>query len=301
MENEFSVSIVGTGITAVKAIDIITNRDNNIFRYYLVNNRPDSSKSLPLHKPYMSFKEKGADSNNTVYFNHIEEIRDIIDKITDVSTVILALALGDGSAHEMTKYLSECSRQNKALTICMAAMPFDFEDYIKTKQAQQELTALENYTDLVITVDFAASIPPECCMSDMVTYNESLRYFSNTIESVITMLRTDIICGIDFKEFKAIIEEGTRANACNRIINRADLYESDIWYKLPYDRDMISRLNAGTVLLNITGGYELTNSDVKTILFRINRLIAKGKLKFSILPDGSYEERIRIGLIFIEN
>ncbi|MCA9774089.1 MAG: cell division protein FtsZ, partial [Myxococcales bacterium] len=203
---------------------------------------------------------------------------------------------GTGAAPVIARVAKEIG----ALTVAVVTRPFLFEGKRRRDQADQGLAELRRVVDTVITI-------PNQRLLDLgaknLTMREALRRADSTlvdaVRGITDLIHTPGLINLDFRDVQTIMSEGGMAlmgtgvaTGDNRAINAAKMAISS-----PLLED-IEIKGATAVLLNITGGEDLTLFDVNEAASLIHDEAHEDvHVIFGTVLDTSLKEEVRVTVI----
>ncbi len=209
-----------------------------------------------------------------------ESIEAIVDHLAGAHMCFITAGMGGGTGTGAAPIIAQAARELGVLTVGVVTKPFQFEGAKRMRQAEQGLEALQKVVDTLIIIpnqnlfrlaNERTTFTEAFAMADDVLY-QGVKGISDL------MVRPGLI-NLDFADVRSVMDEmgkammGTGdASGDDRAIQAA---EKAIANPL---LDEISLKGAKGVLINITGGYDLT-------LFELDE--AANRIREEVDPDAN--------------
>jgi cell division protein FtsZ len=203
----------------------------------------------------------GAGARPTVGAAAAEEtIEEIVDHLAGAHMCFITAGMGGGTGTGAAPIIAQAARELGVLTVGVVTKPFQFEGNKRMKQAEDGIEALQKVVDTLIIIpnqnlfrlaNERTTFTEAFAMADDVLYQG--------VKGVTDLMVRPGLINLDFADVRAVMDEmgkammGTgEATGENRAVQAA---EKAIANPL---LDEISLNGAKGVLINITGGYDLT-------------------------------------------
>ncbi len=188
------------------------------------------------------------------------EIEQVID---DAQLVFLTCGLGGGTGTGAAPVVGQIARAHKALTVGVVTLPFSFEGVVRKERAQAGLQRLAEKTDVLIVIrnDRLLEMAPNVSLSKAFALADEV--LLKGVQAIADLITVPGLVNLDFADVAAILRgagtammgtgEGMGENRALRAAKAAvanPLLEGG------------TIKGARRVLLNITGGEDLTLSEV---------------------------------------
>ncbi|WBU59463.1 cell division protein FtsZ [Paracoccus albus] len=189
-----------------------------------------------------------------------ETIEDIVDHLQGAHMCFITAGMGGGTGTGAAPIIAQAARQMGILTVGVVTKPFQFEGSKRMRQADQGVSELQKHVDTLIIIpnqnlfrlaNEKTTFTEAFAMADDVLYQG--------VKGVTDLMVRPGLINLDFADVRAVMDEmgkammGTgEANGENRAVQAA---EKAIANPL---LDEISLNGAKGVLINITGGTDLT-------------------------------------------
>jgi len=231
----------------------------------------------------------------------IEENKDLIAQaLSDTDMVFITCGMGGGTGTGAAPVVAEIARDFGALTVAVVTKPFDFEGAKRQEKAEQGLYELKQYVDtlivihnqkLITLVDKKTPLDTAFRMAD-----EVLLHATKGISDVITVPG---LVNVDFADVRTVMSQkgdalmGSGAAAGE---NRAkDAAQQAISSQIIDDASIAG---ATGVLVNITGGKDLTLSDIHEAASIIHDAAgSEANIIFGAVIDPALKDSLRVTVI----
>jgi len=209
-----------------------------------------------------------------------ESIEQIVDHLAGAHMCFITAGMGGGTGTGAAPIIAQAARELGVLTVGVVTKPFQFEGGKRMKQADEGIEALQKVVDTLII------IPNQNLFrlaNENTTFTEAFQLADDVlyqgVKGVTDLMVRPGLINLDFADVRAVMDEmgkammGTgEAEGENRAIQAA---EKAIANPL---LDEISLEGARGVLINITGGYDLT-------LFELDE--AANKIREKVDPEAN--------------
>ena len=209
-----------------------------------------------------------------------ETIEEILDHLAGAHMCFITAGMGGGTGTGAAPIIAQAARELGVLTVGVVTKPFQFEGAKRMRQAEEGIEALQKVVDTLII------IPNQNLFrlaNERTTFREAFEMADDVlyqgVKGVTDLMVRPGLINLDFADVRAVMDEmgkammGTgEASGEDRAIQAA---EKAIANPL---LDEISLKGAKGVLINITGGYDLT-------LFELDE--AANKIREQVDPDAN--------------
>ena len=231
-----------------------------------------------------------------------ESIEPLKELLQDVDILFLVTGLGGGTGSGGAPLLLQVAHQMDIMTLCFATLPFPFESDSRKRQADESLRQLQRAADAVICL-------PNEKLIDLVDPNSGLQeafrkadeQVAATIHALWHLLSFRGVLNLDFADLRHLVERSRglctfgfgEAAGASRIPSAVKaLCDS------PYLNKGRSISEATAILINITGGPDLTLADMQGIMAQIGQLTRpNANMYFGAMIDPAMKNRIALTAI----
>jgi cell division protein FtsZ len=243
----------------------------------------------------------GAGARPEIGRQAVEENRDeIIAAVQGADLVFVTCGMGGGTGTGAAPIVAQVARDIGALTVGIVTKPFLFEGRKRMRQAEMGIAELRNNVDTMIVV------PNERLLAVVgkgIPFQDALKKADEVLlhatQGIAGLITSTGIINVDFADVRTIMQNGGAAlmgTGTGRGDNRAmEAAQQAISSPL---LDNVSITGATGVLINITGGNDLTLGEASTI----NQIIhdAAGddaEIIFGAHNDPAMEGEVRVTVI----
>jgi len=242
----------------------------------------------------------GAGGKPEIGAQSAEESQDEIKSLLEGSDMVfVTCGMGGGTGTGAAPVVGKLARESGALTIGVVTRPFGFEGARRAKQAEEGIARLRQGVDTAVVIpnDRLRSICDQqtSMMSAFKLADDCLRQGIQAISEVITIPGE---INLDFADVKAIMKDagmalmavgkGTGADRCVQAARNA----------LNSPLVDVSIEGAKGVLLNFTGGADLTLNEVNEAAEEVHRAVAgEANIIFGLVTDTEPRDEVTITLI----
>ena len=246
-------------------------------------------------------KGLGAGSKPEIGRQAAEEQLDEINKhLEGVNLVFITAGMGGGTGTGSAPVIAKAAHEKKILTIGIVTKPFHCEGRHRMRMADQGIEQLQQYVDTLIVIPNQNLF---ALISNRTTLGESFKMVDHIlysgVRSVSDLIVMPGLINIDFADLRTVIEKKGKAlmgtgesKGENRALQAA---ESAISNPL---LDQTSLQGASGILINITGGQDLSLFDIDEAVNRIKYEVdPQANIILGSTYDESYTDEIRISVI----
>lgn len=229
-----------------------------------------------------------------------EQINDIMASLEGADMLFVTAGMGGGTGTGAAPVIARAARESGILTVGVVTKPFHFEGNNRMKQAEAGIAELQQYVDTLIV------IPNQNLFriaNERTTFAEAFRLADEVLHSGVRGI-TDLMVmpgfmNLDFADVRTVMGEmgkammGTgEADGDNRAICAAEAAISNPLL------DDVSMKGARGVLINITGGLDMTLFEVDQAANRIREEVdPEAQIKVGSTLGEGLEGRIRVSVI----
>src|SRR5437016_1811232 len=243
----------------------------------------------------------GAGARPEIGRQAIDENRDEVGRaLMNADLVFITCGMGGGTGTGAAPVIAELAREAGALTVGIVTKPFLFEGRKRMRQAEQGIADMRKNVDTMIVVPnerllavVGTGIPFQDALKKA---DEVLLHATQGISSLISV--TGLV-NVDFADVRTVMAEGGSAlmgTGIGRGENRAiEAAQQAIASPL---LDNVSISGATGVLVNITGGQDLTLGEVHQINEIIHEAVGEeAEIIFGAVHEPAMQGEIRVTVI----
>ena len=259
------ITVFGVGGAGGNAVNNMIDKNLEGVEFVVANTDAQALQQSRAHsKIQMGLKVTeglGAGARPSVGAAAAEEtIEEIVDHLAGAHMCFITAGMGGGTGTGAAPIIAQAARELGVLTVGVVTKPFQFEGNKRMRQAEEGIEALQRVVDTLIV------IPNQNLFrlaNERTTFTEAFALADDVlyqgVKGVTDLMVRPGLINLDFADVRAVMDEmgkammGTgEATGENRAVQAA---EKAIANPL---LDEISLHGAKGVLINITGGYDLT-------------------------------------------
>lgn len=243
----------------------------------------------------------GAGGNPEVGRKAVEENKDaVIDALSETDMVFITCGMGGGTGTGAAPIVAEIAKDLGALTVGIVTRPFEFEGLQRSKKAEQGIKELRERVDTLIEI-------PNQKLLSLVSKNTPLEDAFRRADGILTHATKGIsdvinipgLINVDFADVRTVMSQMGDALMGSGISsgdNRGrESAEEAITSPLIDD---ISIRGALGVLVNITGGKDLSLSDIQEASTVVQEAAgAEANIIVGAVIDNKMEGELRVTVI----
>jgi cell division protein FtsZ len=209
-----------------------------------------------------------------------ESIEQIVDELSGTHMCFITAGMGGGTGTGAAPIIAQAARELGVLTVGVVTKPFQFEGVKRMRQAEEGVEALQKMVDTLII------IPNQNLFriaNEKTTFTEAFSLADDVlyqgVKGVTDLMVRPGLINLDFADVRAIMDEMGKAMMGTGEAEGEDraIQASEKAIANPL-LDEISLRGAKGVLINITGGYDLT-------LFELDE--AANRIREEVDPDAN--------------
>lgn len=301
------ISVIGVGGAGGNAVNnmiraklegvdfIIANTDAQAIEQSLVD--PEKRLQLGLNIT----QGLGAGSKPDVGRASAEEsLEDVIAQIQGSNMVFITAGMGGGTGTGAAPVIARAARESGILTVGVVTKPFHFEGTHRMRSAEKGIEELHQYVDTLIIIpnqNLFRLANERTTFADAFKMADDVLY--SGVRGVTDLMIMPGLINLDFADIRAVMAEmgkammGTgEAEGDRRALDAAEAAISNPLL------DDVSMKGAKGVLINITGGYDMTLYEVDEAANRIREDVeSEANIIFGSTFDEKLNGRIRVSVV----
>ncbi len=229
-----------------------------------------------------------------------EAIEDIVSHIKNSNMVFITAGMGGGTGTGAAPVVARLAKEMGILTIGVVTKPFHFEGTNRMRFAEKGIDELQQYVDTLLV------IPNQNLFrvaNEKTTFADAFRMADNVlragVQGVTDLMVMPGLINLDFADIKTVMSEmgkammGTgEAEGDRRAIEAAEAAISNPLL------DDVSMKGARGILINITGGYDMTLYEVDEAANRIREEVdPEARIIFGSTFDEKMNGRMRVSVV----
>ena len=243
----------------------------------------------------------GAGARPTVGAAAAEEtIEEIVDHLAGAHMCFITAGMGGGTGTGAAPIIAQAARELGVLTVGVVTKPFQFEGNKRMKQAEEGVEALQKVVDTLIIIpnqnlfrmaNERTTFTEAFAMADDVLYQG--------VKGVTDLMVRPGLINLDFADVRAVMDEMGKAmmgtGEADGETRAVDAAKKAIANPL---LDEISLNGAKGVLINVTGGYDMTLFELDEAANIIREMVdPEANIIVGSTLDTSMEGRLRVSVV----
>lgn len=229
-----------------------------------------------------------------------ESLDDVMQYLEGSNMVFVTAGMGGGTGTGAAAVIAKACRERGILTVGVVTKPFHFEGSRRMKMAEEGLEDLQHYVDTLIVIPNQNLFR---VVNDKTTFADGFKMADSVLQSAVRGV-TDLIVkegliNLDFADIRSVMQEmgkavmgAGEATGENRAIEAAEKAISNPLL------DDVSMKGAKGVIVNITGGYDMTLFEIDEACNRIrDEVDPDANIIFGSTFDESMEGTIRVSVV----
>ena len=226
--------------------------------------------------------------------------------VTDADLAVIVTALGGGTGTGAAPVMARLAREEGAMTLCFATLPFVFEGESRREQAEQGLRALRMNCDVIVCLaneHLLEMVGEQTSLANAFTKSDAM--LGVALRALWRLLDQTGIINMSFADLRHLVEnsggacsfgygEGTGADKAVRAVSSI--------MKSPMLEHGSVLNHAGALMVHITGGPDLTLIDIQKIVSQITAVARKDVRMFmGATVDERWQNRVALTVLAAEN
>ncbi len=278
----------------IKGVDFIAaNTDAQALKYSLATQR--------LQLGEKTTRGLGVGGDPAIGKKAAEESKALIkETLRGADMVFVTAGLGGGTGTGGAPVVADIAKSIGALTVAVVTKPFMFEGKVRAKQAEEGLNELRSKVDTLLVI-------PNQKLFSVIDKNTSLldtfkkvdEVLQRAVQSISDIITQHGVVNVDFADVRTIMQSSGNALMGAGIAsgqNRARIAaEKAVTSPLLED---VSINGANKVLVNITGGLNLTMYETEQIMTVMHNYISSdANVIFGAVFDDKLQEELKVTVI----
>ena len=243
----------------------------------------------------------GAGANPNVGQAAAEESRDLIRQhLEGTDMVFVTAGMGGGTGTGAAPVVAEIAKEMGILTVGVVTTPFNFEGKRRLQSAEQGIEALEAHVDSLIIIPNQRLLKVFRDISMKDAYKKADDVLLNAVRSIFDLVVRPGHINLDFADLKTAMS--TRGYAMmgaglGRGENRAS-QAAEQAIRSPL-LDNVTIMNAKGILINVTGGDDVTFGEIEEITDVVNQIVDldEGQVFYGTVFDPDARDEISVTVI----
>ena len=229
-----------------------------------------------------------------------ESIEEILDLIKGSNMLFITAGMGGGTGSGAAPVIARAAREMGVLTVGVVTRPFNFEGSHRSRTAEGAIDELQQYVDTLIIIpnqNLFRLANERTTFADAFKMADDVLY--SGVRGVTDLMIMPGLINLDFADIRAVMAEmgkammGTgEAEGERRALDAAEAAISNPLL------DDVSMKGARGVLINITGGYDMTLYEVDEAANRIREDVdSEANIIFGSTFDERLNGRMRVSVV----
>lgn len=272
----------------------VANTDAQALKYALADCKIQLGASITKGLGAGAVPEVGASAAE----ESIEEIKDILK---NSNLVFITAGLGGGTGTGASPIIAQAAKELGILTVGVVTKPFQFEGAYRMKAAEKGLIELQKHVDTLIVIPNQNLFR---IVSENTTFTDAFKMADDVlyqgVRSITDLMIMPGLINLDFADIKSVMSSmgkammGTgEASGEDRAIQAAEAAISNPLL------DQSSMKGAKGVLINITGGPDITLFEIDAAANRIREEVGEGEsnIIFGSIFNAELEGTVRVSVV----
>lgn len=305
IDSPANIKVIGVGGAGGNAVNRMIEAGLSGVQFIAINtdvqvlDRNLAGKKIQIGKRLT--KGLGAGANPDIGRQAVEEDREEIGEILDgADMVFITCGLGGGTGTGAAPVVAEIARQKGALTVAIVTKPFNFEGNKRMQKAESGLRELKERADSLIIIPnerLLAVVDKSTRLTEAFAYADEILH--QATKGISDLIAVPGLVNCDFADVKTVMLERGDALMGTGIASGEDRAEQAAKQAIssPLLED-VSMAGAAGVLINITGGEDMSLNDVNQATTIINQAAgADANIIFGAVIDPNFKDQIRVTVI----
>ena len=227
---------------------------------------------------------------------------DLRSTLEGANLVFICVGLGGGTGSGAAPIVASIAREQHALVVVFATMPFSFEGRRRLAQADEALTALQHLADVVICFEndtMADAVSPRAGIQD--AFAAADQTISQSVRAIAALAQRRGVIQLGFDELATAL----RAQNARCLFGCGEA-AGDTRAHTALERALRSPLmdkgrmleDAENLLVSVAGGAEMTLNEVQILMEELNRHVSDStRILFGVAVDPALGDRMSVTLV----
>ena len=265
--NSAVIRVMGVGGGGCNAVNSMIDSNVRSAEFFAVNT---DNQALLLSKAERTIqigalltKGLGAGSDPSVGEAAAEESKDLISEaLKGTDLLFIAAGMGGGTGTGAASVIARIAREMGILTVAVVTKPFSFEGRVRNENAKKGIANLRKYVDTLVVIPndkLLQSLPAGIGVLDAFKVADDM--LKQGVVGIVDIISTPSLINLDFADVNTVMRnQGLahmgigKAKGENRVIEAVRQAVSSPLLETTIE-------GAKAVILNVTGGKDLTLSD----------------------------------------
>lgn len=232
----------------------VANTDLQVLNGSLVNNKIVLGRETT--------KGLGAGANPEVGRQAALESEDEIrEAVSDADMIFITAGLGGGTGTGAAPIFARLAQEAGALTVGIVTNPFSFEGTLRTRQAQEGLEDLQQYTDSLIIVSNNRLLEVIGRIPFRDAFKEADNVLRQGVQTITDLIAVPALINLDFADVKSVMEKQGSALIGIGMAQGENKAEEAAQKAITSPLLEAQIAGASRAIINVTGGESITIYD----------------------------------------
>ena len=271
-ERVVKIKVIGVGGAGNNVVNRMIEAGVDGVEFVVINtDKQDLNKSICSNKIQIGEKltnGMGAGSKPEVGQKSAEESRAAIAKVLEgTDMVFITAGMGGGTGTGAAPIVADLAREAGALTVGVVTKPFKFEGANRMRQAESGIAALSEKVDSLIIIP---NDRLKYVTDEKITFANAFGIADDVLKQAVISISElvsfsdRVIINLDFADVSAVMKDAGQAHMGVGVASGREKAEQAALAAVASPLLETSIKGATGVLVNVTGGAELTLDDVET-------------------------------------
>lgn len=228
-----------------------------------------------------------------------ESKEELMRAIEDTDLLFIAAGMGGGTGTGAAPVIAKIAKDKRILTVAVVTEPFDFEGRHRRENANKGIEQLRKYVDTIILIPnekITEIVPKTASIADSFRVADDV--LRQGIRGIADLIVTPSLINLDFADVRTILKDKGLAHMGvgvakgeNRIVTAVRLAVNSPLLETTIE-------GATGVLINITGGKDLTLDEAKTAATLIQSVVDySANIIFGTCIDDGIQDEVEVTVI----
>lgn len=229
-----------------------------------------------------------------------ESLDEVMQHLENANMAFITAGMGGGTGTYGASVIAKHCREKGILTVGVVTKPFHFEGTHRMKMAEDGIAEMQNYVDTLIVIPNQNLFR---VVNEKTTFNDAFKMADSVLQSAVRSV-TDLIVmpgliNLDFADIRSVMQEMGKAvigsGEATGERRATEAAEKAISNPL---LDDVSMKGARGVIINVTGGYDMTLFEVDEACNRIrDEIDPNANIIFGSTFDDRMEGAMRVSVV----
>ena len=305
-ERVVKIKVIGVGGAGNNVINRMIEAGVDGVEFVVINtDKQDLNKSICKNKVQIGEKltgGMGAGSKPEIGQKSAEESRAAIAKVLEgTDMVFITAGMGGGTGTGAAPIVADLAREAGALTVGVVTKPFKFEGANRMRQAESGIATLSEKVDSLVIIP---NDRLKYVTDQKITFANAFGIADDVLKQAVTSISElvgyseRVIINLDFADVSAVMKDAGRAHMGVGIAAGREKAEQAAMAAVASPLLETSIKGATGVLVNVTGGAELTLDDVETAAGIVQQEAnPEANIIFGATSSDEYIDEMRVTVI----